>query len=269
MRSHLFAAASLCLSCALPVPAAAEAPKAQPADTAIAAAVAHSGRSEASRARDQYRHPAETLLFFGVKPTDTIVEIWPGRGWYSEILGPLTQEKGALYLATPDRALQSTKDLAAAKPALSHAAIAVFPNADGAMKVPDGVADAVLTFRNVHNWRFGGMDNAQMAFQQMFAMLKPGGILGVVDHRLPEEMDGALEEKSGYIKKSSVIALAKAAGFELVEESGINANPKDSHDWPDGVWTLPPTLRKGDTDREKYLAIGESDRMTLKFRKPE
>lgn len=234
----------------------------------IAAAVAHSGRSEANRARDPYRHPAETLAFFGVKPTDTVVEIWPGGGWYSEILGPLTKDKGKLYLATPQRGLDRTRELLAANPALGDATIALFPNADGQMKVPDGTADVVLTFRNVHNWRFGGMENAQIAFDQMFAMLKPGGILGVVDHRLPEEMDSALEEKSGYIKKSSVIGYARAAGFDLVAESDINANPGDSHDWPEGVWTLPPVLRKGDVDREKYLAIGESDRMTLKFRKP-
>ena len=237
------------------------------ADPAIAAAVAHPDRAEANRARDQFRHPAETLAFFGVKPTDTVVEIWPGGGWYSEILAPLTQGKGQLYLATPTRGLERTKEIAA-KPAIAHATVAVFPNEDGAMKVPDGSADIVLTFRNVHNWRFGGADNAQAAFNQMYAMLKPGGILGVVDHRLPEDMDSALEEKGGYMKKSSILGFAKAAGFELVAESDINANPKDSHDWPDGVWTLPPVLRKGDTDREKYLAIGESDRLTLKFRKP-
>jgi predicted methyltransferase len=235
---------------------------------AIAAAVADAGRQEANRARDVYRHPAETLSFFGVKPTDTIVEIWPGGGWYSEILGPLTQGQGQLYLAAPERGLTSVKEKIATRPGLSHAMAAVFPNDDGALAVPDGTADVVLTFRNAHNWRFGGIDNAANAFKQMFAMLKPGGTLGVVDHHLPEEMDSALEEKSGYMKKSSVIAFATDAGFEFVGESDINANPKDSHDWPGGVWTLPPTLQGGETDRNTYLAIGESDRMTLKFRKP-
>ena len=235
----------------------------------IAAAAAHPGRSEANRARDIYRHPVETLGFFGVKPTDTVVEIWPGGGWYSEILGPLTREKGKLYLAAPEQGLKPTQKMASANPALSSSTIAVFPDSNGQMKVPDGTADVVLTFRNVHNWRFGGMKNAQLVFDQIFAMLKPGGILGVVDHRLPEEMDIKLEEKSGYLKKSTVLSLAKAAGFELVGESDVNANPKDTHDWPDGVWTLPPTLQKGNADREKYLAIGESDRFTLKFRKPE
>lgn len=234
----------------------------------IADAVADAGRTEANRARDSYRHPVETLSFFGVKPSDTIVEIWPGGGWYSEILGPLTRNKGKLYLAAPSRAQASLKAMIAEKPSLSEATAAIFPAEAGATAVPDGVADVVLTFRNVHNWRFGGKDNTQTMFNQLYAMLKPGGILGVVDHRLPEDMDSALEEKSGYIKKSSVVGFAKAAGFELVDKSSVNANPKDSHDWPEGVWTLPPTLKKGDVDREKYQAIGESDRMTLKFRKP-
>ncbi|MBB4639744.1 class I SAM-dependent methyltransferase [Rhizorhapis suberifaciens] len=234
----------------------------------IETAVALSDRSEANRARDKYRHPVETLKFFGVKPTDTIVEIWPGSGWYSEILGPFSKAQGKLYLAQPGRALESSRKLVTSNPALSHSVLSVFPNADGLMKVPDGVADVVLTFRNVHNWRFGGRHNAQLAFNQMFAMLKPNGILGVVDHRLPENMDDALQEKSGYIKRSEVIALAKDAGFELIGESDINANPKDTHDWPEGVWTLPPALKKGQVERDKYLAIGESDRMTLKFRRP-
>lgn len=268
MRAPLLISAAVCLGFALPSAAKTATPSAEADRQAIAAAVADPGRSSANRARDQYRHPAETLGFFGVRPSDTVVEIWPGGGWYSEILGPLTKAKGKLYLAAPERALQQNRDLVAGKPALAHAVVAAFPNADGTMKVPDGTADVVLTFRNVHNWRFGGTDNAAEAFRQIFAMLKPGGILGVVDHRLPEEMDSALEEKSGYIKKSSVIAFATAAGFQLEGESEVNANPKDTHDWPGGVWTLPPTLRNGEVDREKYLAIGESDRFTLRFRKP-
>ena len=269
MRTPIVMTSALLLSVAtVGLSSALTAHEAVQADGAIAAAVANSGRTDANRARDQYRHPVETLAFFGVKPSDNVVEIWPGGGWYSEILGPLTQGKGKLYLAAPTKGVDRTKEMASAHPTLAHAVIAVFPNADGQMKVPDGTADVVLTFRNVHNWRFGGKDNTQEAFNQIFAMLKPGGILGVVDHRLPEDMDSALEEKSGYMKKSSVVGFAKAAGFELVAESDINANAKDSHDWPDGVWTLPPVLRKGEVDRAKYLAIGESDRMTLKFRKP-
>ena len=238
------------------------------ADPAMAAAVGHSNRTEANRARDRYRHPVETLSFFGVKPSDTVVEIWPGRGWYSEILGPLTQEKGTLYLATAARGLDQTKGLAAGNTALAHARVAIFPNADGQMKVPDGTADMVLTFRNVHNWRFGGADSTQAAFNQIYAMLKPGGILAIEQHRAnPGEQDP--KAASGYVTEAYVIEQAQKAGFELADRSEINANAKDTKDHPEGVWTLPPTLELGDKDREKYMAIGESDRMTLKFVKPQ
>jgi len=243
---------------------------AKPGD-AIAAAVAAPTRSADNVARDTYRHPAETLAFFGVKPGDTVVELWPGGGWYTEILAPLTKAGGGtLYVAAPwERGLNRIKEKQAAD-ADTYGALqlAEFPHAGANPKVPDGSADVVLTFRNVHNWRFGGTDNTANAFKQIFAMLKPGGVLGVVDHRLPEDMDSALEEKSGYMKRSSVVAFAEAAGFKLAGESDINANPKDTHDYEKGVWTLPPNLREGETDRDKYVAIGESDRMTLKFVKP-
>ena len=146
--------------------------------------------------------------------------------------------------------------------------LAEFPHAGTNPKVPDASADVVLTFRNVHNWRFGGADNTANAFKQIFAMLKPGGTLGVVDHRLNESDDAAKEEKSGYMKESSIIAFAEAAGFKLAGKSEINANLKDTKDYEKGVWTLPPVLREGEVDRAKYVAIGESDRMTLKFVKP-
>ncbi len=126
----------------------------------------------------------------------------------------------------------------------------------------------VLTFRNVHNWMMGTTPFADEAFRQMFAMLKPGGTLGVVEHRLPESADAARERTSGYVKTSTVRRLAEQAGFRLVAASEINANPRDTADWAEGVWTLPPTLALKDKDREKYLVIGESDRMTLKFVKP-
>ncbi|NCP10828.1 MAG: class I SAM-dependent methyltransferase [Sphingomonadales bacterium] len=238
---------------------------------AIAAAIAAPSRTAANVARDRYRHPAETLAFFGVKPGDEIVEIWPGGGWYSEILAPLSTSGGSkLTVVGPwPNGVASVRKLEQAHPAaFATIAYAAFPATDGAPKVADGSADVVLTFRNVHNWRFGGIDAAQANFNAMFAMLKPGGILGVVEHRLPEDMDSALEEKSGYMKKSSVIAFARAAGFEVAGDSDINANPRDTHDYKDGVWTLPPTYRLKDVDRAKYAAIGESDRMTLKFRKP-
>lgn len=259
-------AALIALAAACGAPAQESADK---GEGAIAAAVAAPSRTPTNTARDRYRHPAETLAFFGVKPGDTVVELWPGGGWYTEILAPLARAGGStLYAAAPAGGLKTIEAWRAAKPDV-YGAIrpAEFPNAGGA-KVPDGSADVVLTFRNVHNWRFKGADNTAEAFEQIHAMLKPGGVLGVVDHRLPETMDSALEEKSGYMKRSSIVGFAEAAGFRLAGESDINANPKDTHDYPGGVWTLPPTLAKKDVDREKYLAIGESDRMTLKFVKP-
>ncbi len=237
---------------------------------ALQAAVAAPSRTEANRARDKYRNPAATLAFFGVKPTSNVVELWPGGGWYTEILAPYLAAQGKLTVAAPlgRGADNIAKKLDANAAAYGKVARANFPMADGATPVAPGSADVVLTFRNVHNWRFGGADKAQAAFDQMFAMLKPGGTLGVVEHRLPENMDTAREEKSGYMKRSSVLAYAKKAGFQYVAESQVNANPRDTHDYPKGVWTLPPNYAEGDTDRAKYAAIGESDRMTLKFVKP-
>ena len=238
---------------------------------AIAAAVAAPTRTQTNLARDPYRHPAETLAFFGVKPGDTVVELWPGGGWYTEILAPLTKAGGGtLYVAAPwERGLNRVKTKQAENADVYGAMkLAEFPHAGTNPKVPDGSADVVLTFRNVHNWRFDGADNTANAFKQIFAMLKPGGTLGVVEHRLNESDDSAKEEKSGYMKKSSIVAFAEAAGFKLAGESEINANPKDTKDYPKGVWTLPPNLTEGETDRAKYVAIGESDRMTLKFVKP-
>ncbi|KTE17463.1 class I SAM-dependent methyltransferase [Sphingopyxis sp. H115] len=241
------------------------------AGDAIAAAVAAPTRTPANLARDPYRHPAETLAFFGVKPGDTVVELWPGGGWYTEILAPLAKSGGgALYVAAPwERGLNRIKEKQAADMGTYGALkLAEFPATGANPKVPDGSADVVLTFRNVHNWRFDGADNTANAFKQIFAMLKPGGTLGVVEHRLNEGDEAAKEEKSGYMKESSIIAFAEAAGFKLAGKSEINANPKDTKDYEKGVWTLPPVLREGETDRAKYIAIGESDRMTLKFVKP-
>lgn len=240
-------------------------------DDAIAAAVAAPTRTPANLARDTYRHPAGTLALFGVKPGDTVVELWPGGGWYTEILAPLAKAGGGtLYAAAPwERGLNRVKEWQGAKPDTYGAVkLAEFPNAGTNPKVPDGSADVVLTFRNVHNWRFSGSDNTANAFKQIFAMLKPGGTLGVVEHRLNESDAAAKEEKSGYMKESSIIAFAEAAGFKLAGRSEINANPRDTKDYEKGVWTLPPSLAEGEKDRARYVAIGESDRMTLKFVKP-
>jgi predicted methyltransferase len=277
MRQSLCRAA---LAAALLIPgagaggAAAAAAQQQAADpsAALAAALAAPGRTPANKARDRYRHPAETLAFFGVEPDDSVVEIWPGGGWYSEILAPYLGERGNYYAAAPaGRGTERFKAFVAANPAAyGKVRIATFPIAEGGTQVPEGTADVVLTFRNVHNWMGseGAAPIAPEAFRQMFAMLKPGGTLGVVEHRLPESADSAREKSSGYLKVSTVRRLAEQAGFRFVAASEVNANPRDTADWPDGVWTLPPTLRKGEVDRDKYLAIGESDRMTLKFVKP-
>lgn len=235
----------------------------------LQAAIASTTRTPANMERDYYRHPYDTLDFFAIKPDMTVVEIYPGGGWYTEILAPYVQKKGKLYAAAAGaNGHNGVKKLQTANPTLyNDIALVEFPNKGGA-KVPDGSADMVLTFRNVHNMRFAGVDQTQDAFNQMYAMLKPGGVLGVVEHRLPEEMDSALEEKSGYMKVSSVVGFAETAGFKLDKGSDVNANLKDTHDHPKGVWNLPPSYRDGDTDRAKYTAIGESDRMTLRFVKP-
>ena len=237
-------------------------------DPALIAAIKAPTRTPANVARDKYRHPAETLTFFGVKPNQTVVEIWPAGGWYTEVLAPYLAKSGRYIAAAPsEKGRAGVQKLIAAHPdAYGKLKFATFPSADAPDRVVAGSADVVLTFRNVHNWMGGGA--AQGAFDQMFAMLKPGGVLGVVEHRLPEDAKGITEAESGYVKRSTVIALATKAGFKLAGESQVNANPKDTHDYPKGVWTLPPNYAEGDKDRARYAAIGESDRMTLKFVKP-
>jgi len=265
MRSLRFAVlASLAAIASYPAVSAAHGEEAH--HSPIAAAVAAPRRTPANIARDAYRHPVETLTFFGVRPGDAVLEYAPGGGWYSEILGPLLSGGGTYYAASP---AGEFADAFAARVAADPARygkikIVSWPPADGA--VPQGGLDVILTFRNVHNMAMD--DSAQDTFKRFYAMLKPGGVLGVVDHRLPEVRDSALEKTSGYLKVSTVRRLAEQAGFVLEAESEINANPKDNADHPEGVWTLPPTLAMGARDRDTWLAIGESDRMTLRFRKP-
>lgn len=236
---------------------------------ALDAAVASPSRTPANVARDRYRNPAATLAFFGVEPDDTVVEISPGGGWYTEILAPYLRANGRYIAATSERGAAPINAMKMANPALYDAVeIVRFPAPDGTPVQPAGTADVVLTFRNVHNWMLANPPVADRVFAQAFQMLKPGGVLGVVEHRLPENADGAREARSGYVKTSTVRRLAEAAGFRLAGQSEINANPRDTADHPEGVWTLPPTYRLGDTDRARYAAIGESDRMTLKFVKP-
>jgi predicted methyltransferase len=227
------------------------------------------------RARDMYRHPKETLTFFELRPDQTVIEITPGGGWYAQILAPLLRDNGHYIAAekqpsaddearSDDSALRK---LFAAHPAQFGQASIVTFDPKAPVLGPPASADRVLTFRNVHNWAMDG--SAQAMFRAFYSVLKPGGVLGVVDHRA--DAGPSLDEVkgSGYLPVDYVVKLATDAGFVLDGRSEINANPKDDHDHPKGVWTLPPTLALGDQDKDKYLAIGESDRMTLRFVKPE
>lgn len=238
--------------------------------------LAGSWRSAAHKARDPYRHPKQTLTFFGIQPDMTLIEIMPGGGWYTELLAPLLNDNGQ-YIAAVPQSKKADSEANAANTAvdkLIKADAAQFGHAKVVRFDPHAPvlgaaasADAVLTFRNVHNWVMG--DYAPHMFAAFFKVLKPGGVLGVVDHRATPgaKLDAALK-KTGYLPQAYVIKLATDAGFKLVAKSDINANPKDDRDHPKGVWTLPPTLALGDKDKAKYLAIGESDRMTLRFVKP-
>jgi len=258
--------------------AAAAAPAAESTSDPLAAAIASPSRTPKNVARDVYRHPLQTLQFFGVRPDQTVVEIWPGRGWYMEILAPYLRDHGKYYAA-----IEAPDVAGAPKEARNNAAflrqrIAEDPAHFDKVIVtelhppqltaiaPPGTADVVLTFRNVHNWMGDG--TAQAQFDAFFKALKPGGVLGVVEHRGKPGISEQEMRKSGYVDEAYVKKLATTAGFRLDGESQINNNAKDTKDYREGVWTLPPTLALGDTDRDKYVAIGESDRMTLRFVKP-
>ena len=243
---------------------AAAAAQAQGTDP-LKAAVAADNRLVGNVARDGYRHPYETLSFFGIKPTDTVVELVPGGGWFTEILAPYLREGGQLYAA--DGGSVRFKAKMDSMGVYSKVKISSFDPAKGMFDIaPAGSADAVLTFRNVHNWMNGGM--AQAVFDAAFKALKSGGTLGVEEHRLPASRTQDPKAPNGYVHEATVIKFAEAAGFKLAGRSEVNANPKDTADHPEGVWTLPPTYALKDKDRAKYQAIGESDRMTLKFVKP-
>lgn len=231
----------------------------------LKAAVAAEHRSVGNVARDAWRHPYETLAFFGIRPTDTVVELAPGGGWYTEILAPYLREQGQLYAADGGSARFRAKMDSMA--VYGKVRISAFDPAKGLLDIaPPGSADAVLTFRNVHNWMDAG--KAQEVFDAAFKALKPGGVLGVEEHRLPASRSQDAKAPTGYVHEATVIRFAEAAGFRLAGRSEVNANARDNADHPDGVWTLPPTYALKDRDRAKYQAIGESDRMTLKFVKP-
>ncbi|MCP4048419.1 MAG: class I SAM-dependent methyltransferase [Gammaproteobacteria bacterium] len=247
---------------------------------ALDAAIGGEHRSEANKARDKYRRPKETLAFFGFRSDMTVVEIWPGGGWYTEILAPALQESGKLYAAqysvNPSFGYQRryfgaflTK-LGANNKIFKDIEITHLDFPYEMAIAPAGSADMVLTFRNAHNWVSPGYGAkaSSLSFKVMFDVLKPGGVLGVVDHRWPDPKTEDPNAEDGYISEERIVELAKAAGFELAARSDMNRNPADDHEHPQGVWTLPPSLALGDKDREQYIKIGESDRMTLKFVKP-
>ena len=244
---------------------------------AIDRALAGDHRAPANRARDPYRHPKETLEFFGLREDMAVLEVWPGGGgWWTEILAPVLRDKGRYYAGhwDPDTnskyildGLRTFGDKMAAHPDLYGKVQVVALQAPGKLApVPPGSLDMVLTFRNLHNWLT--RDQALVMLQAIHASLKPGGILCIKDHRADPTKPIDPKASSGYVSEQLAIDLARQAGFELIGSSEVNANPADTRDWEQGVWTLPPVLRLGEKDRAKYLAIGESDRFTLRFRKP-
>jgi len=243
--------------------------------SALGKAIAGQQRSAEHKARDKYRHPQETLEFFDVKDNMTVVEVWPGAGWYTETLAPYLRDKGKLYAAhfSADaeepyfkKGLKDFVDKLHDQPKVyGKVELTALQPPELLQIAPDGSADRVLTFRNVHNWMKS--DQAAAVFSAMYKALKPGGILGVVEHRNNALKPQDTQAESGYVSEDYVIALARNAGFEFLGKSEINANSKDTKDYP--VWALPPSLALKDKDREKYLAIGESDRMTIKFMKPD
>lgn len=242
------------------------------ADDALKAAIASKERTPANVARDPARHPYETLTFFGIRPDMTVVELAPGGGWYTEILAPYLRDQGKLIGAAPGPDTRYGKNfrdkLATDAKVFGKVAPVVFdPPARIELGAPNS-ADMAVTFRNIHNWLGNGDDAVLTVFKEVHKVLKPGGVLGVVEHRLPAKMQQDAKASSGYMHEAYVIRMAERAGFKLAAKSEVNANPKDTADHEKGVWTLPPVLANKDKDREKYTAIGESDRMTLKFVKP-
>lgn len=265
---------------AAPEPAVGQDADTAPAPAAASAldeALSGSWRHAENVTRDRYRHPAETLAFFGLNPTDTVIEITPGGGWYTEILAPYLRAGGHYLAAVPDpmavdagkardaraRGVQGLESRFAGTPdAYAGAQVVRFDPTAPVFGAP-GSADVVLTFRNAHNWV--AADTAPAYFKAFYDVLKPGGTLGVVDHRAKVGTDLEAMKNSGYLTPDLVIGYATAAGFELDARSEVNANPKDNADHVNGVWTLPPSNNHDKADDAKYQAIGESDRMTLRF----
>lgn len=234
-------------------------------------------RSEKNIARNAYRHPKETLAFLGIKPDMTVVELWPGGGWYTEILAPYLAEEGQLIAAHFDadsdveyyqKSRQAFDKKMAENDIYKQVETVIFNPGESGLAVEAEQADMVLTFRNMHNWMRS--EKLSAALDDVYKALKPGGVFGVVEHRADPTTEIDPQAKNGYVNQGYAIQLIEAAGFKLVDISEVNANPKDSANHANGVWTLEPSLRVPEgADKEKYKAIGESDRFTLKFIKPE
>jgi len=249
-------------------------------NAAIDAAILGKHRSDRNRARDQYRRPKETLAFLGFRSDMSVVEFSPGGGWYTEVLAPALRDGGKLYAAHyglnegnyQRRSLGGfLRKMGESTDVYDQVIVTTIPGSGDEPMAPLASADLAVTFRNVHNWLepgAGGEAGATATFAEMFRVLKPGGVLGVVEHRWPDAATEDPNAGNGYVSEDRVIALASAAGFEFVDRSDHNRNPDDTHDHPNGVWTLPPDLDADDADKEKYRQIGESDRMVLKFRRP-
>jgi predicted methyltransferase len=271
MQNSRFSTAIVAAGLLVLASAAAAAPS---PDKDLQNAVASPTRSPTAVARDKARHPVEELTFFGLKPDMTVVELWPGGGYWTEILGPYLAKSGTYYVALEaahdNESTQSVAHWRTRVAAEKDRLGTLHETALGAGQfdiAPPGSADLVLTFRNLHNWMDGGyVDDALAA---IFKALKPGGILGIEEHRGRNDKPQDPKAASGYVREDYAIALAKKAGFVLAAKSEIDANPKDTKDWVDGVWTLPPTLSQGEKDRAKYLAVGEADNFVLKFKKPQ
>jgi predicted methyltransferase len=243
------------------------------ADQALTAVLSSPNRAPAALARDKVRHPVEELTFFGLKPDQTVIELFPGGGYWTDILGPYLAPHGHYYVALPTSADPEWSSEAsrwrgryAGKVEQYGRIVETGLGPDHYDIGPPGSADLVLTFRNLHNWMDSGF--AEQALGACFKALKPGGILGIEEHRGRKDQPQDPKAKNGYVREDYTIGLAKKVGFELVGSSEINANPRDTKDWVDGVWTLPPTLSQGEKDRARYLAVGEADNFVLKFRKP-
>ena len=253
-------------------------PPANSAELTLDAAVGNPARSAKFIARDKARHPVDELAFFGLTPQSTVVEIWPGGGYWTEILAPFLKNRGAYYVALQGKGGDEAADAEADKlKALFRDKVEadkptygkITPTVLGVGQfdiAPPGSADFVLSFRNLHNWMKEGF--ASDALAAFYRALKPGGVLGLEDHRGQRNSPQDPKAADGYVRQDYAIALAQKAGFEFIGSSEINANPKDTANWPKGVWTLPPTFGLGDQDRAKYAAIGEADSFVLKFRKP-